>query len=209
MGFGSMFGRSSKKNMLNSALSCSNNSPADGGGTGETPLFSRSSSMNSASQVEELQQVFRKFDVNGDGKISATELGCIIRSLGQSPTEEELMKMVRVVDKDGDGFIDLDEFIELNTKDVGSDEALQSLREAFSVFDIDGNGSITAEELHKVLRGLGEDCSVAECRKMISGVDVDGDGMISFDEFKIMMDTGSRYEHKMLEDSQQQHSTAS
>ncbi|CAM8886131.1 unnamed protein product [Rhodiola kirilowii] len=198
MGFGSLFGRS-KNNTLNSSSDC----PATS--SGETPLFSRSSSMNSATQVEELQQVFRKFDVIGDGKISATELGCIIRSLGQSPTDEELMKMVRVVDKDGDGFINLDEFIELNTnKDVGSeDEALESLKEAFSLFDIDGNGSITAEELHKVLRGLGEECSVAECRKMISGVDVDGDGMISFDEFKIMMDTGSRYDHKMLDSEQQ------
>lgn len=194
MGFGSLF----KKDDI-------------AGSSGESPLFSRSSSMNnySTSQMEELQQVFKKFDVNGDGKISATELGCIIRSLGQSPTEEDLMKMVKVVDKDGDGFINLNEFIELNTKDVGSDEALQSLKEAFSVFDMDGNGSITAEELHKVLRGLGEECSVAECRKMISGVDVDGDGMISFDEFKVMMDTGSRYDHKMIDDTQQSTTSSS
>lgn len=113
-------------------------------------------------------------------------------SLGHSETEEELEKMIREVDADGDGHIDFNEFVELNTKGVDSDEIMENLREAFSVYDIDGNGSITAEELHKVLQSLGEECSIGECRKMISGVDSDGDGTISFDEFKVMMMVGSR-----------------
>lgn len=100
--------------------------------------------------------------------------------------------MIREVDADGDGHIDFNEFVELNTKGVDSDEIMENLREAFSVYDIDGNGSITAEELHEVLQSLGEECSIGECRKMISGVDSDGDGMISFDEFKVMMMVGSR-----------------
>ncbi|CAI0413615.1 unnamed protein product [Linum tenue] len=41
---------------------------------------------------------------------------------------------------------------------------------------------------------LGEDCSIAECRKMISGVDNDGDGTIDFEEFKMMMTMGSRWD---------------
>lgn len=102
--------------------------------------------------------------------------------------------MIREVDADGDGFIDLQEFIELNTKDVGYEEVLENLRDAFKVFDIDKNGSITAEELQNVLGSLGEESTMAECRKMISGVDVDGDGMISFDEFKVMMMRGSRFD---------------
>ncbi|CAI0413616.1 unnamed protein product [Linum tenue] len=69
-----------------------------------------------------------------------------------------------------------------------------NLRDAFSVYDIDGDGSITAEELHKVMGSLGEDCSIAECRKMISGVDNDGDGTIDFEEFKMMMTMGSRWD---------------
>lgn len=108
--------------------------------------------------------------------------------------EEELRKMIKEVDSDGDGFIDLQEFIELNTKDVDSDEVMENLKDAFSVFDIDKNGSISADELQNVLRSLGEDCSLAECRKMICGVDANGDGMISFDEFKVMMMMGSRFD---------------
>ncbi|KAG5628389.1 hypothetical protein H5410_000106 [Solanum commersonii] len=136
---------------------------------------------------EELQQVFNKFDINGDGKISFSELGFIMASLGTAVTEEESIEMINEVDGDGNGFIDLSEFIELNTKNIDSDEVMENLKDAFSVFDVDKNGSISAEELQKVMKSIGEECSLDECRKMIGGVDCDGDGMIDFEEFKVMM----------------------
>ncbi|KAL8120701.1 hypothetical protein AgCh_017762 [Apium graveolens] len=160
-----------------------------------TPMVSRTASLNTRAQIEqELEQVFKKFDVNGDGKISASELGSIMGSLGHEASDEELEGMIKEVDADGDGFIDLKEFIELNTADIDSDEVMENLKEAFSVFDIDKNGSITAEELQNVLGSLGEESTLAECKKMISGVDANGDGMISFDEFKVMMMRGSRFD---------------
>lgn len=160
-----------------------------------TPMVSRTTSMGSRAQIEEeLEHVFKKFDVNGDGKISAAELGSIMGSLGHAASDEELESMIKEVDSDGDGFINLKEFIELNTTDIDSEEVLENLREAFSVFDIDKNGSITAEELQNVLGSLGEESTLTECEKMISGVDADGDGMISFEEFKVMMMRGSRFE---------------
>ncbi|KAI7749951.1 hypothetical protein M8C21_017169 [Ambrosia artemisiifolia] len=144
---------------------------------------------------EELEQVFNKFDVNRDGKISSSELGSIMGILGYQPTEEELQVMITEVDTDQDGFINLQDFIELNTKGIDSDELLETLKDAFSVFDVDNNGLITEDELMHVLGSLGEECTIGECRKMIEGVDRDGDGMICFDEFKVMMmnDDGSRF----------------
>ncbi|GMY18216.1 probable calcium-binding protein CML25 [Fagus crenata] len=186
MGFKSLFHRKKKSDSAN-------NSSTTTATTTTNSFPSRSTSLNkTAEQMAELEQVFKKFDVNGDGKISSSELGSIMGSLGHPATEEELEKMIREVDADGDGYIDLNEFVELNTKGVDSDEALENLKEAFSVYDIDGNGVISAEELLKVMRSLGDECSLAECKKMISGVDRNGDGMISFDEFKVMMMVGSR-----------------
>ncbi|KAK9064596.1 hypothetical protein SSX86_015978 [Deinandra increscens subsp. villosa] len=165
------------------------------GGDGGGVISPRTSSGKSRVRIEEeLEHVFKKFDVNGDGKISWSELGSIMGSLGHRPTDDELESMIKEVDSDGDGFIDLHEFIELNTKDIDSTEVLENLRDAFSVFDIDNNGMISAEELQKVLGRLEEACTLAECRKMIAGVDVNGDGMISFDEFRVMMMTGTRFD---------------
>ncbi|GJN13836.1 hypothetical protein PR202_gb00584 [Eleusine coracana subsp. coracana] len=62
------------------------------------------------------------------------------------------------------------------------------LKETFAVFDADGDGRISAEELREVLASLGDDrCSVEDCRRMIRGVDTDGDGFVCFEEFTRMM----------------------
>ncbi|XWS69384.1 hypothetical protein CRYUN_Cryun04dG0174600 [Craigia yunnanensis] len=191
MGFGSIFNRKKKQHSTNSTASPA--VPPNGSSFLQSPM--RTPSRNfSQTQLKELEEVFKKFDVNGDGKISSSELGSIMGSVGQRPSEQELQKMIKELDADGDGFINFKEFVELNTKGVDSDEVLENLKDAFSVYDIDGNGSISAEELHEVLKSLGDECSIAECRKMISGVDNDGDGMIDFEEFKVMMMAGARYD---------------
>uniref|UniRef100_A0A0C9QWJ3 TSA: Wollemia nobilis Ref_Wollemi_Transcript_4143_1211 transcribed RNA sequence n=1 Tax=Wollemia nobilis TaxID=56998 RepID=A0A0C9QWJ3_9CONI len=135
----------------------------------------------------ELESVFNKFDANGDGKISSSELGDILRSLGNDTSEEELRLMMAEADSDGDGYVDLSEFVALNTNGVDSAALLRDLKDAFNMFDADSNGNISAEELHNVLRKLGESCTLAECHNMIGGIDVDGDGQVSFDEFFEMM----------------------
>lgn len=63
---------------------------------------------------KELTETFKYFDKNGDGRISAIELGQVLRSVGIASTHEELDAMIREVDGDNDGFIDLAEFIQLN-----------------------------------------------------------------------------------------------
>ncbi|XVE91950.1 hypothetical protein REPUB_Repub01dG0055400 [Reevesia pubescens] len=192
MGFGSIFNRKKKQNSPNSTASPAV-VPPNGSSLLQSPMRTPSRNFNQT-QLKELEEVFKKFDVNGDGKISSSELGSIMGSLGQQPSDEELQKMIEEFDADGDGFINFQEFVELNTKGVDSEEVLENLKDAFSVYDIDGNGSISAQELHEVLKSLGDECSIAECRKMISGVDNDGDGMIDFEEFKLMMMAEARYD---------------
>ena len=42
------------------------------------------------------------FDKDGDGNITTKELGTVMRSLGQNPTEQELVDMINEVDTNGE-----------------------------------------------------------------------------------------------------------
>lgn len=58
------------------------------------------------------------------------------------------------------------------------------MRDAFNLFDADGSGEITVEELAYALQGVGQDASLQEIKEMITKGDKDSDGMVSFEEFK-------------------------
>ncbi|KAG0502923.1 hypothetical protein HPP92_002995 [Vanilla planifolia] len=57
----------------------------------------------------EMERMFRKFDANGDGKISKVELAEALRTLG-STSPDDVQSMMAELDTDGDGFVDLAEF---------------------------------------------------------------------------------------------------
>lgn len=57
-----------------------------------------------------MQRIFKKFDANGDGKISSSELGEALRTLG-STSSDEIRYMMAELDTDSDGYIDFSEFV--------------------------------------------------------------------------------------------------
>ncbi|KXJ22232.1 Calmodulin [Exaiptasia diaphana] len=67
------------------------------------------------------------------------------------------------------------------------DSSEQDLREAFSLFDKDGNGVINGEELRFVLAGMGCIITDESIEEMIKEADIDGDGCINFEEFLRLM----------------------
>mmetsp|Transcript_12701 Transcript_12701/g.21548 ORF Transcript_12701/g.21548 Transcript_12701/m.21548 type:complete len:171 (-) Transcript_12701:282-794(-) len=68
-----------------------------------------------------------------------------------------------------------------------SQDEIDDLKEAFNMFDVDGGGSISKEELKGVMKKLGSDPTDDEIQAMINSVDDNGDGEIDFDEFLVLM----------------------
>ncbi|KAL4545032.1 hypothetical protein Ndes2526B_g02151 [Nannochloris sp. 'desiccata'] len=163
-------------------------------------------------QISEFKEAFALFDKDGDvsarsitfkdcfpttifrhptifsfGTITTDELGVVMRSLGQNPTEAELQEMITEVDTDGNGTIDFKEFVNLMAKKMKETDTEEELREAFKVFDKDGNGYISAAELRHVMTNLGEKLTEEEVDAMIKEADTDGDGQVDYNEFVKMM----------------------
>ncbi|XP_051122159.1 probable calcium-binding protein CML46 [Andrographis paniculata] len=68
--------------------------------------------------------------------------------------------------------------------------SLEELREAFRVFDFNGDGFIDAMELQRVVSrlGLNTDYELGEFQKMIRAVDFNGDGRVDFQDFLRLME---------------------
>ncbi|XP_027342903.1 calmodulin-like protein 3 isoform X2 [Abrus precatorius] len=143
-------------------------------------------------ETNELKRVFQMFDHNGDGRITKKELNESLEKLGIFIPNKELTQMIEKIDVNGDGCVDIDEFGELYGSIMEERDEEEDMREAFNVFDQNGDGFITVEELRTILSSLGlkQGRMVEDCKKMITKVDVDGDGMVDFKEFKQMMKRG-------------------
>lgn len=142
-------------------------------------------------QMAELKEAFSMFDKDGDGTITLSELASVLRALGQKPTDDELQIMMNSVDVDQNGVIDFDEFVGLMKNHLYADDSVPTVEaemlEAFRVFDRNGDGFITEEELRQALLNLGERITEEELKEMIAEADKDGNGLIDYQEFIDMM----------------------
>ena len=91
------------------------------------------------------------------------------------------------VDTDKSGFIDYSEFVvaAMNESELTTNEKLQA---AFKMFDKDGSGIISPDEIKEVLSfGGTNQLSKQAIETIVKQVDDNGDGEISFEEFVEMM----------------------
>ena len=61
------------------------------------------------------------------------------------------------------------------------------LAEAFDIFDVDGDGTVSSKELGSLFRCFGARKSPSEIEEILLKFDEDGSGEIEFDEFVAMM----------------------
>ena len=136
-------------------------------------------------QVAEFREAFGLFDKDNDGSITSKELGTVMKSLGQNPTDAELQDMINEVDSDGNGTIDFNEFLTMMARKMKDTDTEDEIKEAFKVFDKDGNGFISSSELKHVMTNLGEKLSDEEIEEMIHEADKDGDGQVNYEGMSV------------------------
>eukprot|EP00930_Biecheleria_cincta_P014487 TRINITY_DN1243_c0_g1_i2.p1 TRINITY_DN1243_c0_g1~~TRINITY_DN1243_c0_g1_i2.p1 ORF type:complete len:503 (-),score=138.31 TRINITY_DN1243_c0_g1_i2:211-1719(-) len=143
------------------------------------------------SQIQSLRDVFMNLDKNGDGLLTPVEMKEGLKVAGLKEIPPDLQAILEGVDADGSGVIDYTEFL------AATLDKQQYMKEdvcwaAFSVFDRNGDGNISKDELKQVLNS--EDVEGALGTKAIAElmleIDSNGDGMIDFQEFMGMMRAG-------------------
>ena len=103
---------------------------------------------------------------------------------------------------------DFDEFLDMMTAKMSAKDSREDILKVFKLFDDDGTGRISLENLRRVARELGEEMSEVcivltdhmfliillfpiviqeELKEMITRADLDGDGQINADEFYNIM----------------------
>ena len=99
--------------------------------------------------------------------------------------KKRAIDIFREIDFNNDGSINFSEFLTVNLqKEKLLNEDM--LRKAFNLFDIDGNGYITIDELKETLNlNLNNQL---DWKDLVGEVDKDGDNQINFEEFKEMME---------------------
>jgi len=143
-----------------------------------------------ASQEEksELLKTFQMLDANGDGKLTREEIiDGFQRILESENPEEDADAILRQLDNNNSGTIDYTEFVvaTINRKTLLSKERLET---AFKIFDQDGNGYLTADELREIFNpGNSKNVDDDVWTQWIREVDDNSDGRISLSEFKAMM----------------------
>ncbi|KAH8257629.1 hypothetical protein KR038_007269, partial [Drosophila bunnanda] len=133
-------------------------------------------------QIQLLKNAFDAFDHEKKGVIGTDMIGTILEMLGHELDEDTLNEIISDIDKDGSGKLEFEEFCALAAKFLTEDEddeaMVRELKEAFRLYDKEGNGYITTEVLKEIFRELDNTLSAEDLDTMIEEIDSDGSGTV-------------------------------
>jgi Ca2+-binding EF-hand superfamily protein len=154
----------------------------------------------SQSEIDELTEAFSLFDAEGTGRISIGDFRAVLESLQSSssaarPTYPHLGKLLDQLSKHEDGeLLDLDEYLRL-MESTSLQHRLQAnagdqdnFAHVFELFDLEGKGYITLQDLERVANELGEhDMTREELEEMMERANSKHNGRVTLQEFTKLM----------------------
>jgi len=138
----------------------------------------------SSTEMERINSAFSRFKDPDTPEIHKDEMPKVLMHLGYTQISDERCKSL--ADSISQyPMLEKNEFIIFMEKHV--EYELQAFKEIFERFDVDGNGSLDADELHFFLSSLGFTPLRSIIRESLDLVDLDGNGTLDFEETVILM----------------------
>ncbi|CAD8206359.1 unnamed protein product [Paramecium octaurelia] len=138
------------------------------------------SQMTTNKELEDLQKSFQSLDKNKDGVLNKAELveGYTKVLKNKEQAEEYVEKIISKIDKNQSGVIEFNEFLmaAINEEKILS---IKKVEQAFKIFDSDGDGFISRQEIEEVMGELNADV----WNLFLNETDGNNDGKISYEEF--------------------------
>ncbi|KAI6659134.1 Calmodulin [Oopsacas minuta] len=111
------------------------------------------------------------------------EIANFLIGMGIETSEFEIMAIIEEYEVEGYTEMEFNELIQIMIEKVRKVNEGKAIYDMFQLFDKDGNGYITPEELRSVMLSLGENLSDEVIDEMIDEADMNGDNQIDFFEF--------------------------
>ncbi|XP_056633239.1 troponin C isoform X2 [Diorhabda carinulata] len=138
-----------------------------------------------------IRKAFTMFDTGKTGFIETIKIATILNTIGQLFDEVALNELIAKNDPDRTGQVNFDAFSEIIhpflEEDLDEAETQNELKEAFRLYDREGNGYITTGTLKEILAALDDNLTSRDLDGIIAEIDTDGSGTVDFDEFMEMM----------------------
>ncbi len=138
-------------------------------------------------EILEIKEAFDLFDPDKTGYINPKDLKETMDSLGFDDRSKIIYEMLQNYEDDCETQIDFKEFLDLMTAKMTENDSKEDIKKVFKLFDEEGNGYVTIEDLKRVAKELSENMETIEMQEMITRADSDADGRVTFEDFYNIM----------------------
>lgn len=131
-----------------------------------------------------MRKAFQMFDTTKSGFIDTLKISTVLNTMGQLFDDSELNAMIAENDPDKTGKVNFDGFCRIAGPFLEEEDAeamQEELKEAFRLYDREGNGYITTATLKEILAALDDKLNNSDLDGIIAEIDTDGSGTVDFD----------------------------
>jgi calmodulin len=144
-----------------------------------------------AGSLTKMDDLFKKWDVDGNGQIDKGEFRRAVKALGESADDALCDAVFDEYDVDGSGEIEYKEYVRYSLRDA-LNRSRTRVMDLFRKLDGDASGCVDKTEFRQGVRQIGFDAPVESLDAVFDDMDADGSGSIDFTELNVQLRQGAR-----------------